>query len=258
MSNTLSIRAGGAVIRGVPTPNHPRGLFVKRNGFQGWEGIADRRRDQVARAVEHGEHDVPVYLGARVVTIDGWIIAQNARELREWAQQVVGVGANGQRLTVTVEHQEQTLWARGRVVSATADDAGERHGWYIRASFQVQVVFADPRKYGPLEMFPASGYATLNDVYQRGNFPAHPVITFGSGPSSWACTAPGGRSVQVSGMTSGGTVRFDMRTGRVTRNGVDVTDAVTITGDIWAVPVGARWRHELSVPGRILLPETYV
>lgn len=257
MRNALSIRAGGAVIRGVPTHAHPWGLFVKRNGFQGWEGIADRRRDQVARAVEHGEHDVPVYLGARVATIDGWIIAQNERELREWAQQVVGLGADGQRLAVTVDHQQQTLWARGRVVSATADDAGERHGWYIRASFQIQVVFADPRKYGSLESFPTSGYQTISDVYQRGNFPAHPAIVFGSGPSSWSCTASG-RSLQVSGMTSGGAVRFDMRTGRITRNGVDVTDSATITGDIWAVPVGVRWRHELSVPGRILLPETYV
>lgn len=257
MRNALEIRAGRAVIRGVPTDSHPWGAFVGRDGFQGWEGIADRRREQVARAVEHGEHDVPVYLGARVVTIDGWIIAPTVGELNAFARQITGVGADGQRLTVTVDHQGKTLHAKGRVVTATVVDKGERHGRYLRAAFQIQFVFADPRKYGDLEQFPASGYATINDTYQRGNFPSHPVIEFGSGVASWSCTAPG-RSLQVSGMTTGGAVRFDMRTGRITRNGADVTDTATITGDIWAVPVGATWRHTLSVPGRILLPATYI
>lgn len=259
MRNVLEIRAGGAVIRGCPSDlSQPWGIFVKPKGFQGWEGIADRRREQVARAVEHGEHDVPVYLGARVVTIDGWIIAPNETQLRAWAHQLTGIGADGDRLTVTVDHQGQTLWARGRVVSATVDDEGERRGWYIRASFQIQIVFADPRRYGPLERFPATGYATTNDAYQRGNFPAHPVIEFGTGPASWTLTAPGGRTLQVSGVAAGGLQRFDMRTGRLTRAGIDVTDSVTIAGDVWAVPVGETWRHTLNVPGRVLLPETYV
>ena len=257
--NALEIRAGGAVIRGCPTDlSRPWGIFVKPKGFQGWEGIATRRREQVARAVEHGEHDVPVLLGSRVVTIDGWIIAPNERELRAFAHQINGIGADGEKLTVTVDLQGQTLHAAGRVVSAWTEDEGERIGWYVRASFQIQLVFADPRRYGVVERFPATGYATQNDAYQRGNFPAHPVVEFGSGPASFTCTAPGGRSAQVSGLTAGGTVRYDMRTGRITRNGVDVTDTATIQGDLWAVPVGATWRHTLNVPGRILLPETFI
>jgi hypothetical protein len=232
---------------------------VKPKGFQGWEGITDRRREQVARAVEHGEHDVPVLLGARVVTIDGWIIAPNERELRAYARQITGTGGDGERLAVTVDHQGETLHARGRVVSASVDDEGERIGWYLRASFQIQIVFADPRRYGPTTRFPASGTATINDVYQYGNFPAHPVVEFPTGaPTGWVLTAPGSRRLQVAGAPSGGLQRFDMRTGRLTRDGVDVTDQATITGDIWAVPVGATWRHTLDTPGRILLPETYI
>lgn len=257
LRNTLTIRAGGCVIRGTPTPLEPVGIFVGKDGFTGWTGIATRRREQVARAVEHGEHDLRVYLGARVVTIDGWIIAHTEQELRQYSHQLAGLGGDGQPVTVTVDHLGQTLHASGRVLIAQADDKGVRWRKYLRASFQLQIVFANPRKYGGNERFPSTGYATINDVYGRGNFPSHPVIEFGAGPSSWTCSAPGGRTLQVSGAPSGGLQRFDMRTGRLTRDGVDITTAV-VAGSVWAIPVGETWRHTLNVPGRILAPETYI
>ncbi|MDN3309556.1 hypothetical protein QWJ90_01290 [Microbacterium oryzae] len=253
----LEIRAGRAVIRGCPTRDRVEGIFVKPNGFQGWEGITDRRREQVARAVEHGDHDVPVYLGARVLTVDVWIIAKTVDMLRTLSQILTGVGADGGRLKVTIDHQGQELHALGRTLVAEAEDQGVRHGRYLRSSGQLQFVFADPRKYGDVKTAPETGTATSALAFQYGNFPAHPVIEIPNAPAAWSVTSPGG-TLQVSGAPAGGTHRFDMRTGRLTRNGVDVTDTATVTGAIWAVPVGASWAHTLSAPGRVLTPTTFV
>ncbi|MCB8043630.1 hypothetical protein JM654_03825 [Microbacterium oxydans] len=72
MKQLLEIHVDGREILGRPHDlSKPWGLFVKKNGFQGWEGLPAGRREALARAVEHGEHDLPVYLPARVVTIDG-------------------------------------------------------------------------------------------------------------------------------------------------------------------------------------------
>lgn len=256
MEHKLEIRAGRAVIRGRPSATHPDGLFVGRNGFQGWEGISDRRREQVSRAVEHGEHDVPTFLGSRVVTIDGHVIADTPRTLRRFSQLLTGLGATGDRVKVTVDHQEQTLHAYARTLIAVADDQGVRYGRLLRSTFQLQFVFADPRKYGEQHRYPKSGTATSATAYQYGNFPAHPVIEIPSAPSSYSVTSPGG-TFSVTGAPSGGTHRIDMRTGRLTRNGVDITEHVS-SGDLWAIPVGGRWTHTLSAPGRVLVPETYV
>jgi hypothetical protein len=252
MQGITEIRAGRAVIRGCPTPEQPDGIFIKPHGFQGWEGISDARREQVARAVEHGEHDVPTYLGARVVTIDVWIIASTLGRLRSFSQILTGVGADGGRTLVTVDHQEQTLHATGRRLIGVAEDQGVRWRRWLRSSGQLQLVFADPRKYGTVEQF-AGG----EPAHQFGNFPAHPVIEIPGAPVSWTASSPGG-TLQVSGAPAGGTHRFDMRTGRLTRNGVDITDTATIIGDLWAVPVGGSWAHTLPSGGRLLLPTTYV
>ena len=256
MPGILEIRAGGAVVRGCPTWDRQEGIFVKRRGFQGWEGISDVRREQVARAVEHGEHDVPTYLGARVLTVDVWIIASTVSRLREFSQQFTGVGADGSRTLVEVDHQDQELHAVGRRLIGVADDEGVRYGRHLRASGQWQFVFADPRKYGEAQTFPSTGTATSVTASPEGNFPAHPVIEIPNAPASWSASSPGG-TVQVSGAPSGGTHRFDMLTGRLTRDGADITQYVT-RGDIWAIPAGVGWVHTLSAPGRVRLSPTYV
>lgn len=246
----LEIRVGGLVIRGAPRTPGECGLFVKPGGFQGWGALPASRRDALARAVQHGEHDVPTYLPARVVTIDGWILASRASDLAESIDQLTGLGAAGDRLKFVVEHLAQTRHALGRRIIAEASDTGsQRH----RGEFQIQMVFADPRRFGPIDGEPVTGTTVV--AVARGNFPTLPVIEIPNAPSSWSVSSPAG-TFTVTGAPAGGTHRLDMATGRVTRD--DVFLPGIGSGPLWAVPNGPVWTHTLSAPGRVICPPTFV
>lgn len=254
MDGILTISGLGRVVRGAPTADHQTGLFVGKNGFQGWEGLPAGRREALARAMGHGEHDTPVKLPSRVITIDGWIIAHTMLELRRFSQSVTGWGATGDRFPLLVDHQLQMLTAMVRRISAEAPDTGTRWGRFLKARFQVQFLAADPRRYGGGHIYPDAGSATSISVEHDGNFPAYPVVEIPAAPANYTITSPAG-VFTVAGATAGGTHRVDLRTGRVTRDGVAMPVG---RGRLWAVPDGQRWTHVLSAPGRVLIEDTYV
>ncbi|WP_295104748.1 hypothetical protein [uncultured Microbacterium sp.] len=239
--------------------SRPFGLFVKRDGFQGWQGISSRRREALARAVAHGEHDVPVYLGSRVVTIDGWALGKDEEDLGNRVNSVVGIGSDGRRVRPVIKHLGKLREADGRVLIAEADDSGGRSG-VLRASFQLQFVFADPRKYGGSfvlpgdRLFPVDRAATATSivVMHHGNFSSFPVVEIPSAPASYVISSPGG-TFTVTGATAGGTHRVHLRNGRVYRNGVEMPGVGR--GDLWAVPADAGWTHTLSVAGRVYIDD---
>lgn len=252
----LEIRGEGRVIRGAPTPAAETGLFVGRDGLQGWQGLPARRREALLRSLSDGGHDVPVRLPERVITIDpGIILADTEFDLQRWCDQVNGWGARGGRFPLTVKHLGQTLTATARVIQAEAVDMQRRSGRHLRGSFSVQLVAADPRKYAEPVTYTIDTAGGFVWVPSWGNFPAHPVIEIPNAPSSYSVTSPGG-TFTVSGVTAGGTHRIDMRTGRVTRDGVWMQGAGT--GRLWAVPDGTQWQHFLSAPGRVIFRDTYV
>lgn len=255
MRNMLTITGLGRIVRGTPTQIERKGLFVLKNGLQGQQALSARRRDALARALSHGEHDVPVRLPARVTTLDGAAIERSLELLGKLTSRVSSWGATGERFTLTVDHMGQVTSARVRVMVADVEDAWERRGGLFVSRFQVQFLAADPRKYGATATLPGSGTSTSVPVFHRGNFPAAPVIEIPSAPSSYTITSPAG-TFTVSGAAAGGTHRIDMRTGRVTRNGVWMQGVGR--GPVWAVPEGAVWTHTLSAPGRVLIADTFV
>lgn len=247
----LEIRVDGREMFGDPR-DLARGLIVKPDGFQGWRGLPAGRREALARAVEHGEHDVPTFLPARVVTIDGWVLADSEEQLEHLSELVAGIGATGERKRTVVKARGVTRWADGRRLLCEVDDSP---GESLEAEFQLQLVFADPRRYGETNTLPEAGVSTSIDVFSRGNFPSYPVVEIPSAPSSYSISSPGG-TFTVSGATSGGTHTVDLRRGRVYRNGVEMPGVGH--GSLWAVPSGAVWTHTLSVAGRVRIPNTYV
>lgn len=260
MSQALEIHVAGREILSHPRDmSRPFGLFVKRDGFQGWQGISSRRREALARAVAHGEHDVPVYLGSRVVTIDGWAIGEDEEDLGRHVDSLVGIGADGRRVRPTIKHLGKTRRADGRVLVAEADDSGSRSG-VLRASFQLQFVFADPRKYGDMARLPGDrlnpqnpvAVASQIDVFTEGNFPAFIEVDVPNAPAAYSISSPGGLFT-VTGATPGGTHKVDLRNGRVYRGGVEMPGVGR--GDLWAVPPNVTWPHTLSSPGRIRIPD---
>lgn len=258
----LAIRIAGREILGHPRDlSHAKGLYVRPGGMQGWEGISSTRREALARAVEHGEHDTPVYLGSRVVTIDGQVIAPTEDELVHFSDSVTGLFAAG-RTRVSVQNRGRTLYADGRVTLAECEDLGSS-GRRLRAEFQVQIVFADPRRYGEVNTLPGDrlnprdpdAVAASIPVAHFGNFPAYPVIEIPNAPAAYTVASPAG-SYAISGATAGGTHTVDLRRGRVFRNGVEMPGVGR--GSLWTVPPGAAMVHTLSAPGRVRIPNTFV
>lgn len=252
----LRIGLAGLTMWGAPYQglNEP-GLYVKPDGLQGWDGLSGSRREQVERALAHGDHDTPTFLPSRVVTIDLHILSRTFAELVHDRARVSALGAPGDRMRLVVEEDGLTQWAECRRITAEAPRVRSARP---RGSGQIQVVCADPRKYGEKRALPESGLATSIAVFHYGSFDADPVIEIPSAPSAWSVSSPGG-TFAISGAPAGGTHRLSLRSGTVTRDGVDITDAVTVvSGDLWAVPAGVEWLHALSAPGRVLITDTYV
>lgn len=251
----LTIRGRGITLRGDLGPDE-FGFLIKERGLQGWEGLPAGRREAMVRTLSHGEHDVPVRLPARTVTVDGHVIARSEYDLNRMCHQINGWGAAGDRFTLAVELQGETLTATVRSILREAVDSGARDGSFYLADFQVQFVAPDPRKYAAeQEAFDVSTAGGSVMVPSRGNFPAHPVIEIPGAPSSWSVTSPAG-TFSVTGAPAGGTHRVDLRTGRVYRNGGWLPGVGR--GRLWAVPNGTQWAHTLSAPGRVLIRDTYV
>lgn len=258
----LAIRAGGREILGNPRRDATSGAVVAPDGLQGWTGLPAGRREALARAVQHGEHDVPVYLPSRVVTVDGYVYGGSDEELGQEIDRLTGIGASGERFRVSIEMYGGTRFADARRIACTVDDPGFRGGSLI-ADFQLQMLFADPRKYGETINLPGdrenpvnpAAVATSIPVFHYGNFPAFPVIEIPSAPAAYTISA-GGKTFAVAGATSGGTHAVHLRNGRVYRNGVEMQGVGR--GDLWAVSPGASLTHSLSVAGRAKIPNTYV
>lgn len=249
----LEIQVGGLELFGAPLPTaQGEAILVKPDGLQGWRGLPAGRREALARAVEHGEHDVPVYLPSRVVTVDGWVLAESEDRLEHLSDALAGLGATGDRVRFQVKSRGETRWADGRRVAGEVQDSP---GGSLEAEYQLQFVFADPRKYGEESVYPKTGTAASISAAHYGNFPAFPVIEIPSAPAAYTITSPSG-VFTVTGATAGGTHTIDMRRGRVFRNGVEMFDVGR--GDLWTIPPGRPVLHTLSVAGRVRVIDTYV
>ncbi|WEK60499.1 MAG: hypothetical protein P0Y60_14455 [Candidatus Microbacterium colombiense] len=230
----LRIHVDGVKILGHPEENErrPQGLFVARDGFEGWDDGTDARRESIARPSDHGDFDLPVYQSARVFSIDGHALARSETDLAQLRSQVTGVGAAGGRFRVSVDHQGETLWAWARRGGKpTFRDAGVRSG-LLRARFLMQFVSADPRKYGDVTDFPA-GQAAVH----RGNFPATPRLMIGAGTGAYTVTGPGGRTIVVATAPAAAHYIDFVAGGLFTAAGVRQVGAIT-TYRPWGIPAG--------------------
>lgn len=247
----MLIRTAGLEIQGHRIPGQP-GLFLGKNGLAGWDRLPASRRNAEDRPNDHGQTDSPTYLPSRVVTATGYLYGRDPWDLGNMIDQVNGIGASGDRELFTVDNLERLRFAYGRRVLAAAQQSSRAQH---RGEFEIQMVFANPRKFEAAERYPREGgTATSVAIRSTGNFAAHPRIVLPSAPSSYSISSPGG-TFTVSGAPSGGTHEVDLATGRVTRNGVYIGLG---SGDLWAIPRGAAWVHTLPVPGYGEIYPTFV
>jgi len=233
MSEVLRIRFGQVHILGRPLEGRPvDGLYVKRDGFTGWDDSGDARWEAIDMPGQHGQFDVPVMQGPRTVTIAGWALARTDRKLAQLRSVVTGLGAEGP-LRPFIDHRGETLWANARRGGKTEfRDAGLYHG-IRRAGFVLQLVCANPRKYGATRTFPGGRAA-----FHYGNFPAVPkLIVTGSSAGGYTVTGPQGRRITVTAALTSAGHEIDLATGTLTVGGVPVLGGLT-RFEPWTIPPG--------------------
>ncbi|WP_067198935.1 hypothetical protein [Microbacterium sp. XT11] len=241
----LTIRVQSRIIRSRPDVDEP-GLYIKPDGFSGWDGTADVRRESVERPGEDGEFDLPVYSGARVVKVDGVVLADSLDSLGWWKHHVMGIGAGGVRFRVEVDHHGETLWAWARRGGqAEFTDSGIRSR-LLHAGFFQQWVFPDPRKYGETNV---STRGTTVQAYHRGNAPVSPVVEVtGPFPNGYTVTAAGRTLTVTAPLPAGSVDRIEIGRSRLFRNGSRLLGAISVPGR-WAIPGGVQVTHALTGAG---------
>lgn len=214
-----------------------KALFTVDHGsLKGWFEAPGVRRNDEPRPLADGSFTAPTLRAGRSVSWSGLILTKTPAEQHRAMEQLAGVCSGRGLSRLTVQHMTDTTWTD---VHLTQPPEVTIAAYGRVARYDVELFAPDPRRYGERRSF-----SNGTNVYHRGNAPAFPVVTIPNGAASYTLTAAG-QTFQVSGATAGGTHVIDLRTGRLTRNGVLVVGAVT-RADPWTLPPGARQSFSLS------------
>lgn len=228
MEPVLNVTVGG--IRFEGSPSLLSGFVIGPDGLTGWdESTPGREGAGGDRPNAHGSFDPRMYRSGRSITLTGHILAENPLQLEAMKLRLTSILSEGEKGRLEVERVNDTLWAFVRVTSARAVDLDGR-----TASFIVQMVAADPRRYGTLTVFGPGSSVSVN---HRGNTHAIPtIVVTGSMPSGYAINGPGGKQYRVTqGLAAGQTHEIRMRNGWLYRDG-DLQFGAVSRAQIWTIP----------------------
>lgn len=216
------------------------GFVISPDGFEGWDDSVSVKGDAVSRPQSHGDFDVPGFLDSRVVSISGSCIAGSAQRLNALGSQLRGLLAEGGG-QVVVHHMGEHLWGTARLAPGTQTKFKVNGSDSRSAKFQIQLKFADPRKYGGSKTFAGGASA-----YHYGNFPAIPThVISGARVGGYTVSGPGGKQFVVTATLATGSPHTIDRAGGLFINGSQVFGAVT-RADTWTIPAGAQVTQTVS------------
>ncbi|WP_230670776.1 hypothetical protein [Rathayibacter sp. Leaf248] len=244
--NGLRIQGSGVGLR--------EGFFLEPGGFTGWDGDVDVRFTSVNRDGQHGEYDLPSYLGARVTSFSGWAVAPTPGETARLGEHLTGIVSSGASKIVSVEREKGTQWARGKLATAVPrfEVLGEDS---CLARWQIQLRYPDPRKYGEEREFEQTA------AFHRGNFPAIPRFEVeGVLPAGYTINGPEGRSITVTRPCAVGEVHsIDLRDSTLRSDGTVVLGGMP-RPDQWTIAPGQRFKHSATNLAvlRTYLTDTYI
>lgn len=246
----LRITSGRLTIRQAPQGTAPPlGLYVGRGGFTGWDDQPVTRRSTADRPNAHGEFDVPGFLSGRLISIDGWCIAESPDGLEKWRSKVTGHGADGSSFEVSVRRAGSTHIATARLAAGQQTTFVD-NGTGRRAAFSMSWWCADPRRYEQQVKSDIPTPGAVIRIWNRGNFPSTPRLTVKTTvplPGGYTITGPDGRQIiVVRALNPGSTHVVDLATGRLYENGTRVLRGFASL-HLWAVPADSA--VDVSVSG---------
>ena len=256
----FQIDVAGFTIWGERPRRIPAPVFLERGGFTGWDDTPDLRRESNDRVNAHGVFDAAGYYTARTASFSGQVVTDSARETAAIGRRMRGLLADGGSGRVTVQRDDITEWAIGRLASSTKftiDGADP-----TVAAWQMQFWFPDPRKYGSIQSF---GPGTSVTAQHYGNTFAFPRLTVsGSDPAGYTVTGTNGRTWRVTlPLVTQFPHTIDMATGLLTANG-SIRTGVTPRADIWRAAPGRPVTQSVvgasggSVSLQVAVTDTYV
>ncbi|PPH51195.1 hypothetical protein [Rathayibacter sp. AY1E1] len=246
--NGLAIHGSG---RGLA-----KGFFLEPGGFTGWDGGVDIRFTSVERDGQHGEYDLPSYLGARVTSFSGYAVSPTPGETAQLGEYLTGIVSSGAAKIVSVERDQVTQWARGKLATSLPTFAVLAEDPRL-ARWQIQLRYPDPRKYGEERSFERA------PAFHYGNFPAIPRFEVeGFAPNGYTITGPVGQQLTVTRALRGGeTHAIDLRDTTLRVNGEVVYGGISRPGQ-WTISNGQQVRHlisgAVSADLRTYLTDTYI
>lgn len=196
-----------------------------------WEETVSVRQERFERPAAHGDFDVPVYRGSRLIQASGYCTAESLPKLNWYRNAFLGLLGDGSSGRLTREMDGLATWSDVRLADEPTFD---KHVFAPYAEWEFTLTAADPRKYGQERSFAADEAA-----FHYGNFPATPrIIVRGTAESGYTVTGPGGREVVVMRPLSPSAPHtLDFATGGLYVGGSRVMGAIT-TFQPWVIPPG--------------------
>lgn len=251
-----------AEIDGLSFDEWPRdydtSYVIEPQGLSGWFGGTSMRRENVERPLAHGAFDARGYQSARLVTVQGNILASSYQQMQAMKARLTGLLADGQDAVMSVDDGHTMTTATVRLASLSGPDETSDD----TASFQLQLWAPDPRRYGERRSF--QGGVTVTP-WHRGNFAAVPRIVVESGFEGGFWLDYAGRVFEVSRRTwwSEAPIEVDMATGWVWQGGSLLRGVIT-RAETFTIPPAANEPLRLFGIGagsgrvRVELTDTYI
>jgi hypothetical protein len=212
------------------------GFFIDlEDGLVGWDDSVDVRREAVEMANAHGDYDLPVHRGNRVIVITGDCVSSSPEQQQKFRNQLAGILADGRSGKLTVDHQGTIRWANVRLANDGVKFAIKVYGTLAR--YQITLLAADPRKYGDVNPFGPIGAGELS-VFHRGNFWADPVCTVSGTFSADFAIYYNGLPFRMShDVVPEAPITIHMRDGRAYQNGIRIIGGIVIA-NTFTIPPG--------------------
>lgn len=212
---------------------------IGRNGLTGWFEGVETQGEQVARQGADGGFDSPLYLGSRLITLNGLVRASSESGFEA---ALMGLAALPTRALSTFTVTSDAGATSAQVRRVGKPDISVNH-FGLSGSYQVQLLAPDPRRYGASNSF---GPSTSVAVSHAGNYDARPTIAVTGTMGSGYTISNGSVSYTVTlALAAGHTHTIDLATGWLYLDGVLQTGAVS-SAQTWVVPAGVTVTHTLT------------
>ncbi|MGY2747203.1 hypothetical protein [Arthrobacter sp. UYCu723] len=226
--------------------------------IEGWWHTPDGKGQNEERPQQDGDFDLPVYYGARYITLSGSFTADSEAQMFQGMIRFAGLLRSPGRLVVTGYGPD--MWADVKRSSGSAmviDPVTDRH-----CKWQAKIKSSDSRKFGTTATFTMPAGATVS-VFHRGNYPATPRITVTGSMPGYTLTVNGASYAVSVPLVSGTPHVIDYNDGRLRVNGLVVQNSIGNT-NLSTIPPGLSVAAGLFATSggtgtaTMALPDTYI